>query len=833
MSLDLGVMNAAVTLDDDDYNKKLRALEGKSESTFRKIGIAAAAYLSMRGMFSFAKDAIKEFSDLEEAGNKFANVYKNIESRSKATAAALQRDFGLSAQSAKEMLSGTGDLLTGFGFDQKSALDFSNMTSRLAVDLASYQNYAGGARGASEALTKGILGETESLKALGIVIQKDSEEYKLLVKSFQAASGISKADFTKIFGAGGSEEYQKAIEQFREINSLTEQQANAAAVLAIAHRQSLNAIGDYNRPGETYAQTQMNITENTRKAMAAVGEFWINGVHPATKGYNILLKSFADSDPIIQHLTMNMGVLGAGLLLLQTNTARTVNAKIADAGASILASNSTNIFTASVTRSVAALRALLASLGPIGWALLAFTGITAINNLIKSSSESASAAAEKSSQKAREASENNEEFTRKQVTAMERVKQLASYEQLNNNEREEAKHLLSELKIAYDQNGQSVDQMVSKMGEEKRSLFELLDLRKENIKQLRIMTLEAEIAEKQQQAKLNQKKPLQENGLLGDMWLTTKTLFTAPFSGFSNTFMTSIEDEQKQIGVANDKIYAEINQKMAELRALKSGADLPGTDANGNQGSNAQRKALNDLNDARKQALFDTADAQNKFDMLTSELAAKRQKLFNSAGNKPESEYTAEQLAIAKEIVEIDAKRAELLRDGSKAIKEENRDYAEQARQLKIERDQKEIDRKLSKLDQSGDDTGYSKLLNQQLTNAKKAAEDMRKEYLAAYNSAAEDELLTADEKEKLADLRKRLEEAERNVSKYSGMELDRQAQNDRRQSTSVGSFSASILNRLAGPNNAAERTASATEKTARNTDKLINKESGGPKSGD
>ncbi len=315
MSLNLGVMSAAVTLDDADYRKKLSGLEGASESSFRKIAKLAAGYLTMRGMFSFAGSAVKEFSRLEEANNKFVNVFRDIPSAADEVSSSLAKMFDLSEQSVKEMLSGTGDLLTGFGFTQKGALDLAKAASTLGVDLASYQNYAGGAKGATEAITKAMLGETESMKALGVVIKKDSDEYKSLVSAFQGG-GLSESDFAKVFGAEGGAEYKAAIEQFRNIKNLTEQQASATAVLAIAHRQSINAIGDYNRPGETFAQTQMKMAQNTEKAMASIGTFLSSGIHPAIGGLNDLVAKFNDADKSTQNLILRSAGLSAAFLLV-------------------------------------------------------------------------------------------------------------------------------------------------------------------------------------------------------------------------------------------------------------------------------------------------------------------------------------------------------------------------------------------------------------------------------------------------------------------------------------------------------------------------------------
>lgn len=319
MSFDLGAIGAKVTLDTAEYRRGMDGLPGIAENNFRKIAAAAAAYLSARQLFRFGKAAVDEFSALEEAANKFKNTFSGIPQLAARTAEDLQKSFELPRQSALEMLAGTGDLLTGFGFAQESALELADAASRLGVDLASYQNYAGGAQAATEALTKGMLGETENLKALGIVVRQDSEEFKTLTKAFRSG-GLSVAEFNRLFGEG-SKEYNRAVEQFRNARGLTEQQAVAMAVLAISTRQSMNAIGDYNRPGDTLAQTQMRIASSTRTATAAIGEHLAKAVHPALRAYNDLLVSFNNLDESARNSLVNAALLTAGIVGLKTATA--------------------------------------------------------------------------------------------------------------------------------------------------------------------------------------------------------------------------------------------------------------------------------------------------------------------------------------------------------------------------------------------------------------------------------------------------------------------------------------------------------------------------------
>ena len=174
-------------------------------------------------MIAMGAAAVKFGSDLEETDAKFRTVFSSIEDQAVKTADALANSFGLSELASKQLLSSTGDLLVGFGFTEASALQLSEQVNRLAIDLASFSNFEGGATGASQALTKALLGETESAKALGIVIRQNTTDYKDRTKEIMASQGVS------------------------------EIQAKAINNLEIATKQSSKAIGDFNRTSESFA----------------------------------------------------------------------------------------------------------------------------------------------------------------------------------------------------------------------------------------------------------------------------------------------------------------------------------------------------------------------------------------------------------------------------------------------------------------------------------------------------------------------------------------------------------------------------------------------------
>lgn len=214
---------------DDADLKKLDAGISRVEKNLRaagKMAVQTGKSLSLGltlPILGIGAAALKAASDAEETEAKFGTVFQEVSKEADMTAKNLARGFGLSSVKAKELLGDTGDLLTGFGFSGKAALDLSKDVNELAVDLASFTNFSGGAEGASKALTKALLGERESIKSLGISIQEED-----LKKQIQ-------------------------INTSKGLTFETQRQAKAFATLQLAQKQSKNAIGDFQRTSEGFA----------------------------------------------------------------------------------------------------------------------------------------------------------------------------------------------------------------------------------------------------------------------------------------------------------------------------------------------------------------------------------------------------------------------------------------------------------------------------------------------------------------------------------------------------------------------------------------------------
>jgi hypothetical protein len=273
----------------------------------------AAMSLAVTTPLAFMANSLKNAArDAEETRSKFATVFRDTGGQAEAMADTLAKSFGLSGTKARELIGDTGDILTGFGFSQKAALALSTDMNELAVDLASFTNFAGGAEGASKALTKALLGEAESVKALGIVIRQDTPAYKGLVKHLQRTKGVSLI------------------------------QAKALAALQIATEQSKNAVGDFARTQaqlanqeritssaiqdlkESFGRILLPIMLTVTKAVRGMAA-WLTNLSPAAKKTILILAAVvAVLGPLLLALgsiTLLLPVIAAGLAGIGTAVA--------------------------------------------------------------------------------------------------------------------------------------------------------------------------------------------------------------------------------------------------------------------------------------------------------------------------------------------------------------------------------------------------------------------------------------------------------------------------------------------------------------------------------
>lgn len=160
---------------------------GGLQATYKQLALGAVA--ATAAITTLGVQAVKAFSRLDEQTAKLNTVFSSVKQSAKDSARELADSYGLSNREARQLLGSTGDILVGFGFAEKSALDLSTQVNKLAVDLASFQNLEGGAERASQAITKALLGERESLKSLGVSILDADVKQRLFEKGQDSLTG--------------------------------------------------------------------------------------------------------------------------------------------------------------------------------------------------------------------------------------------------------------------------------------------------------------------------------------------------------------------------------------------------------------------------------------------------------------------------------------------------------------------------------------------------------------------------------------------------------------------------------------------------------------------
>ena len=238
MAQTLEELVVAISANTKNFDGKMK----QSKTTFEKFSKAVklGAIAAATGFGVFAAKSIQMASDAEEVQNKFNVVFGEMTNDAEEWADNFKRTTGRSREETKRLLADSQDLLTGFGASTDEAFKFSTQMQQLGVDLASFNNLQDPE--AVEKLRKGLLGETENLKSLGIIVNET------ILK-------------------------QEAMDQGYgdNLKSLTELE-KIQLRYSIAVRQSRNAIGDAERSNLSFANQMKRLKATLADGTAEFGK---------------------------------------------------------------------------------------------------------------------------------------------------------------------------------------------------------------------------------------------------------------------------------------------------------------------------------------------------------------------------------------------------------------------------------------------------------------------------------------------------------------------------------------------------------------------------------
>lgn len=171
-----GRASIAVSLNDKGVKGQLsrlsRRLRGFGTSLL-KIGgsLAAGSVVALAPLVKLAATA-------EETNSKFQAVFGEMTAATEAWAKGFASDVGRSENEVKKFLAGTQDLLVPLGFEPGAAKGMSQEISRLAVDLASFNNLSDA--DALNDLQAALTGSGEVMKKYGVIVSEAAVKQRLL-----------------------------------------------------------------------------------------------------------------------------------------------------------------------------------------------------------------------------------------------------------------------------------------------------------------------------------------------------------------------------------------------------------------------------------------------------------------------------------------------------------------------------------------------------------------------------------------------------------------------------------------------------------------------------
>lgn len=248
------------THDKNSEKRKKNQISGwkKLGKTIKGVANIYTAVLGAAVVGALGK-ATKLASDFEESNAKFMTTFALVGKEANKMRNELVNSYNLSSKAATELLSNTGDMLSGFGFAADEALNLAGATNKLAADLASFANVP--VKQASDAITKGLLGEREAMKTLGIAILESDVQQRLALDGKDKLTGAAL------------------------------RQAKAEATLALAMEQSKNAIGDVSRTQDSFANRMRQIKATTEDVAVAIGQELLKQVGPTVQKFGEFIKT--------------------------------------------------------------------------------------------------------------------------------------------------------------------------------------------------------------------------------------------------------------------------------------------------------------------------------------------------------------------------------------------------------------------------------------------------------------------------------------------------------------------------------------------------------------
>ncbi|MCX4351705.1 MAG: hypothetical protein OSJ60_08710 [Lachnospiraceae bacterium] len=142
------------------------------KSTLKSVLGTIGVTISLAGVIKFGKDSLDAASNLEQMEMKFNTVFGEMERAADQWASSFADSIGRSKTTIKTYMADNQNLLVGMGMARDQASEMTEQMVKAAIDLASFNNISDD--DAVNAMSKALMGETESAKRLGAVLNENT-----------------------------------------------------------------------------------------------------------------------------------------------------------------------------------------------------------------------------------------------------------------------------------------------------------------------------------------------------------------------------------------------------------------------------------------------------------------------------------------------------------------------------------------------------------------------------------------------------------------------------------------------------------------------------------
>ena len=217
----------------------------------------ALGFVTLRGVFNFAKEAVNLGSSITEVENVVNTAFGSMAQHAYDFASTATEQFGLSELAAKQYSGTMMAMLKSSGVAQAQAAKMSTTLAGLAGDIASFYNIDTDT--AFYKLRSAISGETEPMKALGVNMNIVNLE------AFAMSRGINKA--------------------YREMTLAEQATLRYNYIMA----KTTDAQGDFAKTSGNFANQWRLLKMNIQSVAAVLGQGIIAGILPIIKALNALM----------------------------------------------------------------------------------------------------------------------------------------------------------------------------------------------------------------------------------------------------------------------------------------------------------------------------------------------------------------------------------------------------------------------------------------------------------------------------------------------------------------------------------------------------------------